>query len=104
MKVRSNEIIQRAQVANILIGGALFVLLAGFFRSQVLMHQRYALQSETNRLRELPLPAPRGLVVTGSAQFGTPDFDDGAMFASVVPRSRLKAIRNALSFAASGGT
>ncbi len=62
MKVRSNEIIQRAQVANIIIGGALFVLLAGFFRSQVLMHQRYALQSETNRLRELPLPAPRGLI------------------------------------------
>ncbi|MEP6619332.1 MAG: penicillin-binding protein 2 [bacterium] len=62
MKVRSNEIIQRAQVANIIIGGALFVLLSGFFRSQVLQQQKYALQSEKNRLRELPLPAPRGLI------------------------------------------
>lgn len=62
MKVRSNEIIQRAQVANIIIGSALFVLLAGFFRSQVLLQQHYTLQSEKNRLRELPLPAPRGLI------------------------------------------
>ena len=28
----------------------------------MLNHQKYALQSETNRLRELPLPAPRGVI------------------------------------------
>ncbi len=41
-----------------------FVLLSGaFFRLQVLQHDRYRLQSETNRLRPIPLPAPRGLIL-----------------------------------------
>lgn len=41
-----------------------FVLLAGaFFRLQVLQHDRYRLQSESNRLRPIPLPAPRGLIL-----------------------------------------
>jgi penicillin-binding protein 2 len=62
MKVRSNEIGRRARAADILVSGALLFLLGGFFRSQVLQHQKYALQSETNRLRELPLPAPRGVI------------------------------------------
>ena len=42
--------------------GILVFLLGGFFRSQVLQHAKYALQSETNRLREIPLPAPRGVI------------------------------------------
>jgi penicillin-binding protein 2 len=41
-----------------------FVLLAGaFFRLQVLQHGQYRLKSESNRLRPLPLPAPRGLIL-----------------------------------------
>lgn len=42
----------------------LFVLLGlAFFRLQVLEHDQYQLKSETNRLRPLQLPAPRGLIL-----------------------------------------
>jgi penicillin-binding protein 2 len=41
-----------------------FLLLGGaFFRLQVLEHDRYRMQSESNRLRPVPLPAPRGLIL-----------------------------------------
>ncbi len=38
------------------------VLVIAFFRAQVLEHGKYQLQSETNRLRPIPLPAPRGII------------------------------------------
>ena len=38
------------------------VLLVAFFRAQVLHSSRYALKSEENRLRPVPLPAPRALI------------------------------------------
>ena len=62
MSFQPNEIQRRARVASgVLFLG--FVLLAGaFFRTQVLQNARYALQSEENRLREIPLPAPRGMI------------------------------------------
>lgn len=44
--------------------GAVWVLLAGltfaFFQTQVLHNPAYAMQSDRNRLRPLPIPAPRG--------------------------------------------
>jgi penicillin-binding protein 2 len=40
-----------------------FVLLIGaFFRTQVVQHKQYVMQSEENRLRPIPLPAPRGII------------------------------------------
>ncbi len=46
----------------VLIG--LFLLLGGaFFRIQVLQHEAYRLQSQSNRLRAIPLAAPRGPVL-----------------------------------------
>src|SRR3954467_13630921 len=53
---------RRSIGATVMIAGMLLFLTGAFFRSQVLQHQKYALQSETNRLRELPLPAPRGVI------------------------------------------
>ena len=44
----------------VLGAGAAFVLV--FFRTQILDHSKYQLQSETNRLRPIPLPAPRGII------------------------------------------
>jgi penicillin-binding protein 2 len=38
------------------------ILILSFFRTQILGHGKYQLQSETNRLRPIPLPAPRGLI------------------------------------------
>jgi len=40
-----------------------FVLLVGaFFRTQVVQNKQYVMQSEENRLRPIPLPAPRGII------------------------------------------
>jgi penicillin-binding protein 2 len=57
-----NEIRRRTLAANVIIVGMLLFLTGGFFRSQVVQHQKYTLQAETNRLREIPLPAPRGVI------------------------------------------
>jgi penicillin-binding protein 2 len=62
MSFHPNDIQKRGRAANVMIAGVLLFLTGGFFRSQILQHQKYALQSETNRLRELPLPAPRGVI------------------------------------------
>src|SRR5258705_11606317 len=53
---------RRSIGATVMIAGMLLFLTGGFFRSQVLQHKKYALRAETNRLRELPLPAPRGVI------------------------------------------
>ncbi|HEY0529816.1 MAG TPA: penicillin-binding protein 2 [Gemmatimonadaceae bacterium] len=40
-----------------------FVLLVGaFFKTQVIQNRQYVMQSEENRLRPIPLPAPRGII------------------------------------------
>ncbi|MEP6732003.1 MAG: penicillin-binding protein 2 [bacterium] len=62
MRFQPNEIRRRGEVAMLLILGVLLFITGGFFRSQIIQHQKYALQSETNRLREIPLPAPRGVI------------------------------------------
>jgi penicillin-binding protein 2 len=55
-----NAVAHRARMAMGLIGLALGVLVLAFFRTQVIRNQEWALRSEENRLREVPLPAPRG--------------------------------------------
>jgi penicillin-binding protein 2 len=62
MSFHPNDIQKRGRAANVMVAGVLLFLAVGFFRTQVWFHQKYALQSETNRLRELPLPAPRGVI------------------------------------------
>jgi penicillin-binding protein 2 len=57
-----NDIRRRGIAANVIVALVLLFLGGGFFRTQVLQHAKYSLQSETNRLRELPLPAPRGVI------------------------------------------
>ncbi|HTK46773.1 MAG TPA: penicillin-binding protein 2 [Gemmatimonadaceae bacterium] len=62
MSFHPNDIRRRGIAANVIVSVVLFALATGFFRTQVLQHAKYALQSETNRLREVPLPAPRGVI------------------------------------------
>jgi len=57
-----NDVVKRGRVAGMLVSGVLLFLMGAFFRSQVLNHAKYDMQSKTNRLRELPLPAPRGVI------------------------------------------
>src|SRR5581483_9407183 len=53
---------RRLRAARVVVWSAVGVLLAAFFRTQILEHARFRLQSETNRLRPIPLPAPRGII------------------------------------------
>jgi penicillin-binding protein 2 len=62
MSFHPNEVARRARVASFIILGTVLYLTGSFFRTQVLQHRRYALKSEENRLREVPLPAPRGII------------------------------------------
>jgi penicillin-binding protein 2 len=62
MSFHPNDIVRRGRAASIVVAGVLVFLLSGFFRTQVLKNKQLLLQSEENRLRQIPLPAPRGLI------------------------------------------
>ncbi len=62
MSFHPNEVQRRARIASGIVFAGLLVLLGAFFRAQVLQSARYVLASEENRLREIPLPAPRGII------------------------------------------
>jgi penicillin-binding protein 2 len=53
----------RASVARTALAVVFLALTGAFFRLQVLQHGAYRLKSESNRLRPVPLPAPRGLIL-----------------------------------------
>jgi penicillin-binding protein 2 len=53
----------RAGVARVVLAGAFLLLLSAFFRAQILGHEEYRLKAEQNRLRQVPLLAPRGAIL-----------------------------------------
>jgi penicillin-binding protein 2 len=57
-----NDVIRRGRAASIIVSGVLFFLLTAFFRAQVLRNEQSLLQSEENRLRQIPTAAPRGVI------------------------------------------
>lgn len=52
----------RAGAASVILIGLLAILATAFFRVQVLGSVEWTLQSESNRLRALPVPVPRGTI------------------------------------------
>lgn len=56
------ELDRRLGRVRLLVWATMLVMVAAFFRVQILGHGKYQLQSETNRLRPIPLPAPRGVI------------------------------------------
>jgi penicillin-binding protein 2 len=68
VSLHPNALRRRGRSAGIVAGIALGVLLAAFFRAQVLEHAEFALQSDDNRLNEVPLPAPRGMILDRNGQ------------------------------------
>ncbi|MGH7653516.1 MAG: penicillin-binding protein 2 [Gemmatimonadaceae bacterium] len=62
MNFHPNDVQRRARVASGVLFLAIVFLVGSFFRAQVLQHSQYALASEKNRLREVPIPAPRGQI------------------------------------------
>ncbi len=53
---------QRARGGYLVVAVLMGILLLAFFRAQVLRSDDWALQSDFNRLRPLPVPAPRGTI------------------------------------------
>jgi penicillin-binding protein 2 len=53
---------RRAVTATLLIGAVLVFLGSAFFRTQVIKNDDFVLRAEDNRLRVIPVPAPRGAV------------------------------------------
>ncbi|MEJ2312290.1 MAG: penicillin-binding protein 2 [Gemmatimonadales bacterium] len=53
---------KRAATADLLLLGALLLLLAAFFRLQVIGSSEFLLRSQENRLRAITVPAPRGTI------------------------------------------
>lgn len=57
------QVRRRATTASWVLGVAFFILISAFFRTQVLQHEKFQLQAQTNRLRAIPLEPPRGEIV-----------------------------------------
>jgi penicillin-binding protein 2 len=53
---------RQAQAATAVVALLLGILVISFFRAQVVRGSTWTLQSDSNRLRVLPLPAPRGTI------------------------------------------
>ncbi len=62
MSFHPNDIQRRAVVATSVVLAAIGILGSAFFRAQVLEDAQYRLSSERNRLRQVPLPAARGVI------------------------------------------
>ena len=54
---------RRLRVARAVVWALMGLIVVVFFRTQILEHGKYRLQSEMNRLRPIPLLAPRGLIM-----------------------------------------
>ncbi len=62
MSFHPNDVARRARMSSLaLVLGFLF-LVGAFFKTQVIQNRQYVMQSEENRLRPIPLPAPRGII------------------------------------------
>ena len=62
MSYQPNDVQRRGRIATGLLFVVFLFLIGSFFRTQILQHSQYTLQSEENRLREVPVPASRGII------------------------------------------
>lgn len=58
-----HELRLRARTGRLIVLALAGALLVAFARVQIFGSERFALQSKTNRLRDVPIPAPRGLIL-----------------------------------------
>jgi penicillin-binding protein 2 len=68
MSFHPNDIARRTRISSYALVGLFFFLLSAFFRAQVLQTETYVKASQENRLREIPLPAPRGIIYDRKGQ------------------------------------
>jgi penicillin-binding protein 2 len=59
---------RRAQGALVILGVFIALLVGAFFRVQILRSSAWTLRADSNRLRQLPVPAPRGTIYDRNGQ------------------------------------
>jgi penicillin-binding protein 2 len=57
-----NDVARRARAASYVSLALILFLGSAFFRTQILGNKQWVLQAEENRLREVPIAAPRGII------------------------------------------
>jgi penicillin-binding protein 2 len=62
MSFHPNEVARRARAVRAVLTLVMAAIGLAFFRVQVLRSSQYALQADGNRMREVPLVAPRGII------------------------------------------
>ena len=62
MSFHPNDVARRARASTMALGLGFLLLVGAFFKTQVIQNRQYVMQSEENRLRPIPLPAPRGII------------------------------------------
>ncbi len=62
MSFHPNDVARRARMSSMALSLGFVLLVGAFFRTQVVQNKQYVMQSEENRLRPIPLPAPRGII------------------------------------------
>ena len=62
MSFHPNDVARRARASSQVLALGFVILIGAFFRTQVIQYRQYVMQSEENRLRPIPLPAPRGII------------------------------------------
>lgn len=68
MSFHPNDIARRTRLSSYLLLGGFLLLLSAFFNAQILQSNEYKKASEENRFREIPLPAPRGIIYDRKGQ------------------------------------
>jgi penicillin-binding protein 2 len=68
MSFHPNDIARRTRLSSYGLVVGFFLLLSAFFNAQVLKSGFYREASEENRLRAIPLPAPRGIIYDRKGQ------------------------------------
>lgn len=68
MSFHPNELARRGRFASIALIAGFGLLIGRFFSLQILQHAQYVLQSDKNRLSEVPVPAPRGIIYDRNGQ------------------------------------
>ncbi|MDP9203994.1 MAG: penicillin-binding protein 2 [Gemmatimonadota bacterium] len=62
MSFHPNDVARRARMSSMALALGFVLLMGAFFKTQVIQYRQYVMQSEENRLRPIPLPAPRGII------------------------------------------
>jgi penicillin-binding protein 2 len=62
MSFHPNDVARRARMSSLALVVGFLLLMGAFFKTQVIQNRQYVMQSEENRLRPIPLPAPRGVI------------------------------------------